>query len=113
LGRVSAARRQLQSELIAAVQRKDELNLANIMAAAAFLQATENEAVSALEYYTLAQQHPFIANSRWFADVVGKRVAAASATLSSEAALLAATRGETMDMWETVVFLQEWLAELD
>ena len=113
LGQDSAARQHLRSELISAVHRKDELNLANVLAGIAFFQATKNEAGSALEYYTLAQQHPFIANSRWFADVVGKRVAAASATLSSEAALLAATRGETMDMWETAVFLREWLAELD
>ena len=110
LGQTAAAQQHLLSELAGAGERKDKLNLANALAAAAFLYAMKNESVSAVELYTLAQQHPFVANSRWFADVVGKRVTAVRALLSPEAAMAAAARGETLDMWETADSLRERMA---
>ncbi len=107
-----AARQHLQSELQSAVKRKDHLNMANVLAAAAYIEAVNNEAVSAVELYTLAQQHPFVANSCWFADVVEKRIKEASAVLSPDETAWAVAGGETMDMWETAGFLQGWTAEL-
>ena len=111
-GQVATARQHLQSELQTAVQRQDKLNLANIFAAAAYTQATNNEAVSAVELYSLAQRHPFIANSRWFADVVGKRVAESGAALIPDNTVPAVASGEFRDIWKTAEWLQEWLAEM-
>ncbi len=113
LDHLPAARQHLQTELQSAVKCKDILNLANVLAAAATIQASNKQAASALAHYTLAQQHPFVANSCWFADVVEKRITEASAALSPDETAMAVAHGETMDMWETAVLLQEWLAELD
>jgi tetratricopeptide (TPR) repeat protein len=105
-GNTAVAWQHLRSEIYTAVKRKHELSLANALAAIAFLYATENEASSALEMYELARQHPFVAHSHWFADVVGERITAVAATLSPEAAAAALARGQEMDMWETA---ESWL----
>ncbi len=59
----------------------------------------------AITTYTLASQYPFVANSRWFADVVGERIAAATAKLPDDVVQLAKTRGEKSDFGETAVSL--------
>ena len=49
----------------------------------------------------LAQKHPFVVNSHWFADVVESRVTAAAANLSPKEVAAAQARGKEMDMWKT------------
>jgi len=101
LGQTAVAHQHLYTELETAVQRQNKLNLANALAAIALLHALENQAAIALELYTVAQQHPFVANSRWFADVVGKRVTAVAQNLSPATVAAAQARGSALDMWET------------
>ncbi|NIP24006.1 MAG: hypothetical protein GWO38_09350, partial [Phycisphaerae bacterium] len=99
-GKTAVARQHLHTELEMAVHRRDKLNVANALAAFALLYASENQTISALETYSVAQQHPFIANSHWFADVIGKRISAASANLSPAEITSAQARGKEMDIWQ-------------
>ena len=101
MGETAVARQHLHTELETAVQRQNKLNLANALAAIALLYTLGNQATAALETYALAQQHPFVANSRWFADVVGERVTAVAQTLCPETVAAAQARGSALDMWET------------
>ncbi len=64
----------------------------------------------AVELYAMACSHfPFVAESRWFEDVIGLRVAAAAADLPAAAVKAAQTRGQVRDQAETVT---ELLVEL-
>ncbi|MCP4417553.1 MAG: hypothetical protein GY805_13095 [Chloroflexi bacterium] len=80
--------------------------LARTLAVAACLHALEGESEQAIMLYAVAQQHPYVANSRWYADVIGSRITAVSANLSPVAIAAAQARGERMDMWETA---ESWL----
>ena len=52
--------------------------------AMALLLADEGENEHAVELYALASRYPLVAKSRWFADVMGKEIAAAAAILPAE-----------------------------
>ncbi len=56
----------------------------------------------AVEVYALARTSPSIANSHWYQDVFGKRIAAAAATLPPEVVDAAQERGRARDLWTTV-----------
>lgn len=84
-----------------AIEQQSALKLALTFTVAACLHTVQKEPEQAITLYALAQQQPFIANSRWFADVVGKRITAVAAHLSPEAIAAAKARGQTMDLWET------------
>ncbi|MCP4359149.1 MAG: hypothetical protein GY796_14130 [Chloroflexi bacterium] len=88
-----------------AVEQQIEVKLAASFAVAACLNAVQEEPEQAITLYALAQQHPFVANSRWFADVIGNRVTAAAATLPPEVVTAAQARGQAMDLWETAELL--------
>ncbi|MDT8307423.1 MAG: BTAD domain-containing putative transcriptional regulator [Anaerolineae bacterium] len=67
----------------------------------------------AVELYALATRRPYVANSRWFEDVVGQHVkAAAFAVLAPEQIAIARNRGETLDLWETASEVLEHLEEM-
>lgn len=101
MGQTAVARQHLQAELETAVRRRDQLNLANVLAAIAFLQAIGKNTVDALENYALARRHPFVANSRWYEDVVGRHIAEIAAALPPKIVEAAQKRGESSDLWET------------
>jgi hypothetical protein len=63
-----------------------------------------------VELYALASRHPYVANSRWFEDVVGKHVTAAAAALPAEVVTAARERGRARDLEATA---GELLAELE
>jgi len=63
----------------------------------------------AIELYALASRYPFVANSSWFEDVVGREIAAAAKALPSEIVAHAQERGRARDLWATV---EELLEEL-
>jgi hypothetical protein len=62
-----------------------------------------------VELYALASRYGFVANSRWFEDVVGKQIADVAATLPPEVVTAAQERGRARDLRETA---QELLEEL-
>ena len=62
----------------------------------------------AIELYALASQSPFVANSRWFHDVAGRHITAASQSLRPDVVAAAQQRGRARDLWDTA---KELLAE--
>lgn len=77
---------------------------------AAILLADQGEKEQAIELYTLASQYPFVANSCWFEDVIGRHITAAAATLSPQAVATAQEQGRGRDLWETAA---ELMVELE
>ena len=100
-GQLVSARTHLLTELSGSVDRKANLNLANALAGIALLKAKEGDIATAIELYALAQQHPFVANSRWFADIVGRHIDQSAGSLAPEDMQKAYERGEKLDLWET------------
>lgn len=82
---------------------------AGALAAAAAWLAVHGQAERAVEIYAAASQHPQIAASRWWADVVGRHVTAAASALSPEVVARARERGRAADVQAA---LCELLAEL-
>ncbi len=76
----------------------------------ALLLADLGKKERALELYALASRYPLVANSRWFEDVAGRRIAAVAATLPPEVVAAAQERGRARDLEATVA---ELLAELE
>jgi hypothetical protein len=60
--------------------------------ATALVLADAGEAERAVELYALGARYPFVANSRWFEDVVRKYIAAIAATLPPEVVATAQER---------------------
>ena len=68
---------------------------------AALLKALEGDDTAAVELYTLAKQHPFVANSKWFEDVIGQEIENAARNLDFEMVEVARQTGESLNLWET------------
>ena len=75
---------------------------------ACLLLADRGEGERAVEVYALAARYGFMANSRWFEDVVGREMAALAASLPVEVAAAAQKRGREGDL---VAAAAELLAE--
>jgi hypothetical protein len=71
--------------------------------------ASVGELERAVELFALALRYPYIANSRWFEDVVGKHITAAAASLQPDVITAAQERGRVQDLWSTT---EELLREL-
>jgi tetratricopeptide (TPR) repeat protein len=109
LGQLAKAQAHLHEALQIATQiGRFELHL-NVLSSVALLLANAGEAERAVELYALASRYPFVANSRWFEDVIGKHIAAAAASLPPDAVAAAQARGRARDLWDTAA---ELLAEL-
>jgi hypothetical protein len=76
----------------------------------ALLMIGRGELERAVELYTLATCHPLVATARWFEDIAGRHIAAASAGLAPELVSAAHDRGRARDLDRTV---QEVMIELD
>ena len=77
--------------------------------AMALLLAGEGEIERAVELYALASRYPLVAESRWFADVVGDTIVEATATLPAERVAVLQKRGRARDLSAAV---KELLGEL-
>lgn len=93
LGQEAEARKYLLDALQKTVssQRLDRLMYA--LPGIAYLLAEEAETERAVELYALATTQPFVGHSRWFADVIGKWIEAATDELPAATADAARTRG--------------------
>jgi tetratricopeptide (TPR) repeat protein len=105
-GRLDQAWKRALTELTLAIQGPDQLKLAAALAVIAFLKAINNEAIAAVELYSLARQHPHVDKSHWFADVVGNRVEKVAVNLPQEEMTAANARGREMDMRQAA---ESWL----
>jgi predicted ATPase/DNA-binding CsgD family transcriptional regulator len=105
-------RQDLQGAVSLALKSKDILHLLFALPAVAFHLAQKGEHERAVEIYALASKHPFVGNSRWFADVVGSRMEVIVATLPADAVKAARERGNKGDVWQTAKSLTGELADL-
>ena len=78
---------------------------------AALLLLDQRESERVVEIYALSCTLPAVATSRWFADVVGRPIAAAAATLPPDVVAAARERGRARDMQATVEELVDELEE--
>ena len=77
----------------------------NALPAAAQLAATAGDAERTLVLCALAGRYPYVANSRWIADIVGGDVDEWAASLTPDAATAARARGRALDLWKTAAEL--------
>jgi tetratricopeptide (TPR) repeat protein len=77
--------------------------------AVALLLADLGQIERAVEVYALASRYPFVAQSRWFADIAGNEIAAVAAALSAERVAVLKKRGRARDLEATAT---ELLTEL-
>ena len=87
------------------------LPLVIALPAIALFLADQGEKERAVELYALASRYPYVANSCWFEDVVGRHIAAAATTLPPEIVAAAQERGRARDLDATVAELLEELGE--
>jgi predicted ATPase/DNA-binding SARP family transcriptional activator len=105
LGDVARAQRHVAEALRLAHEIQLRSTIEYALAPLAPLLAALGQPERAVELYALASRYAFIANSRWFQDVAGRQVTAASATLPAEVVAEARERGEARDLDGTVAAL--------
>ena len=81
LGNFSQAHQCLAKSLPVSREYQYYFNNILIILLAALLAAMEEKPEQAVELYALAKSYPFVANSRWFEDIVGRHIAAVAAML--------------------------------
>jgi hypothetical protein len=75
------------------------------LSAMALYEAHRGREERAVELFALASRSPFVANSRWFDDVIGQPIAAATVRLQPEAVARAQERGQALDRETTMAGL--------
>jgi tetratricopeptide (TPR) repeat protein len=80
------------------------------IAISALLFLNRDEVERAVELCALASRYPYFGSSRFWEDVAGKHIAAATAALPSEMVAAAQERGRARDLWGTA---EELLDELN
>jgi predicted ATPase len=101
---------QAQRHLAEALQINSEIRVPSTMlcllAQTASLLAALGQPERAVAVYALAAQHSgWVANSRWFEDVVGQQIMAASAAVPTDVVAAAQARGRAWDLSGTVAEL--------
>ena len=92
------------------IDRRTLFELIDALPVLALLLADQGAPERAVDLYALASRHPYVANSRWFEEVIGRHIADAAATLPSDVVTAAQERGQARDLWATA---KELLANLD
>ncbi|MGC9349289.1 MAG: hypothetical protein ACP5JG_14200, partial [Anaerolineae bacterium] len=105
LGQPLHARRYLGEALRIAADLDVCVPLVLALPAIALLQADEGEVEQAVELYELARRYPFVANSRWFEDVVERHITAVTASLPPDVSATAQGRARERDLQATAAAL--------
>jgi len=82
-------------------------SLMHTLPAAALFAADRSNAERAVELYALASRFPYVAGSRWFEDVFGRRIAGGAGTLPPDVVAAAQARGRARDSGATAAELLE------
>jgi predicted ATPase/class 3 adenylate cyclase len=112
LGQLPQARQHLYEALQTAADIGAFMPFVLGLPVVALLSADEGDARSAeraVEVYALASRYPFVANSQWFEDIVGRHIAAVAGTLPLDVIAATQERGQAQDQDTTAAQL---LAEL-
>jgi len=110
LGHSSEAQQYLAKALQTAAKNSSQDSLRITLAMVALLLADQREQERAVELYALVARYPFVANSSWFEDVIGRHITAIAATLPPDVVAAAQDRGQARDLEATV---QDLLAEFE
>lgn len=98
-GAISQVRQNLAEALQMATETRGFFTVLVALPPLALLFLALDEPRRAIELYTLALQHPFVANSRWFAHVAGRPITAAMAQLPLDVVRAAQEKGRNADLW--------------
>jgi tetratricopeptide (TPR) repeat protein len=101
-GQLAQAQQHLIQSLQAFTKPQGMIVVNSILSAAAYLLAAQGRSACALEIDALATRHPYVANSRWYKDVVASQLEAAAATLPPDVVTAAKERGRVRDLWATI-----------
>jgi predicted ATPase len=101
LGQRDTAWKHMHQALRTAIDIRYHHSAVFALSAVSLLLADAGQVERAVELYALASRSPFVANSRWFEDAVGRHILIAAATLPPEAAAAARQRGQQRDVWAT------------
>ena len=96
-------------EGLRATEMQDARLLIDTLPAIALFLAHLGDAERAVELYALASSYPYVANSHWYEDLAGQRIAAVAVTLPPAVVQAAQKRGRARDLWATA---QELLEDL-
>jgi tetratricopeptide (TPR) repeat protein len=110
LGKRAEARGYLSAALDWVEQYERSIEQMTALAATALLLADEGEAERGVELYALALRYPYVANSCWFEEVIGRHIAAAAAALPAGIAEAARERGRERDLAATLEEIRQELA---
>jgi tetratricopeptide (TPR) repeat protein len=110
LDQLQPARLHLAEALESALGDKAYITIVYILPFAAHFLAATGKLERGIELWALAQTQPFVANSKWFADLVGGEFAALTTSLPPEVVEADRERVRALDLWATAETL---LAELD
>jgi len=110
LRQLSQAKNYSYHAMEISIREKEFLTLIHTLPGIALLFADQDKIERAVELYALASTQGIVANSKWFADIAGDEIAAASAKLPPEVIEAAKARGRARDLWETA---EELLEELE
>jgi predicted ATPase len=101
LGQPNQMRRYLREALEKAEETGSIPLLLSVLPAAALLLADGGAGERAVELYALACRYGLVAQSRWFEDVAGRRIAAVAASLPAEVVAAAEKRGRARQLEAT------------
>ncbi|MFZ0545875.1 MAG: LuxR C-terminal-related transcriptional regulator [Candidatus Promineifilaceae bacterium] len=81
-----------------------------LCATAGLFLASVGKVERAIEVYALACLHLYVANSRWFEDIIGRQIFDAANALPPEIIAAAQQRGRSLDLWQTADSLLQELS---
>ncbi len=110
LGQFVRAGRHLLQALQMAIDIQSFVGSVFTLPGIALLLADLGQKERAVELYALASRYPVVANSRWFTDVIGRRIATVTAGLPPDIVAAAEERGRARDLEAT---MKELLTELE
>jgi tetratricopeptide (TPR) repeat protein len=110
-GDAGTARKTIDGALQTAIAVRSLTALLMALTVRALVLLKEGQPERAVELYALAQTHPHVARSRWYADVVGRPVEEGAAGLPPDVVAGAQERGQTRELWQTAQALLPEKAE--
>ncbi|MCP4542736.1 MAG: tetratricopeptide repeat protein [Chloroflexi bacterium] len=110
LGKLELAKTHMVSALQTALEIKSFVGTAFTLVSSIPLTIDLGTKERALEHYALVSQHPMVANSAWFDDIVGRQIEAIAAQLPPDVVALARERGQGQELDAVVA---EVLADLE
>ncbi len=107
---VNQSRDLVQRSLQRASEQHSFMLVLPTLLAAAVLRIEQGLTAHAVELYEVASQHGMVANSKYYADTVGRRVTEAARALPPQERAAAQARGREGELWDTAEAL---LAEFE